>query len=262
VLVSSALGPVSVAIHGTGPAVVLLHANPGTGHDFDAVLQTLAEQFTVYVVDWPGYGDSPMPAEPRSVTATAYAAILPEVLDGLGLERAAFVGNSVGGYAAARLAIEQPARVSGLVLANGAGFSPVNPATAGFSRLKGTELLTRALIGRFCKVYLRRRTPVVREMLARDAARRGDRASASVEAAVWRSFASRDSDLRKRAAAIKAPVLLVWGTRDPLLGWTGRAARRSMPQAIWRPLPTGHAPFAEDPEGFLAAAVPFLAGLD
>jgi pimeloyl-ACP methyl ester carboxylesterase len=49
------------------------------------------------------------------------------------------------------------------------------------------------------------------------------------------------------------------GTRDPILGQDGRSARRSIPQATWHPLPTGHAPFAEDPDAFLATALPFLA---
>jgi pimeloyl-ACP methyl ester carboxylesterase len=95
-------------------------------------------------------------------------------------------------------------------------------------------------------------------MLARNEARRGDLAGVALEAAIWRSFTAPTYGLRARAAEITAPTLLLWGTRDPILGLDGRSARRSMPRATWRPLPTGHAPFAEDPEAFLAAVLPFL----
>ena len=91
--------------------------------------------------------------------------------------------------------------------------------------------MTRALVGRVPRLYLRRRTPVVREMLARDKARRGDRASVALEAAIWRSFTAGNHDLRTRAAAITAPTLLLWGTRDPILGRDSPASGTGRPCA-------------------------------
>lgn len=260
--VDTALGPVAVTVRGAGTPVLLLHANPGDGRDYAAVVPALAQWHTTYTVDWPGYGGSPAPPEPAATTAMAYAGILPGVLTGLGLRRTAVIGNSVGGYAAARLAITHPQTVSALVLVNSGGFTRHNPLTRAVTRLKGTETVTRALVGRLPRLYLREHTPVVQEMLARDRARRGDQVSVAVEAAIWRSFTNGEHDLRTRAADITAPTLLLWGTRDPLLGQDGRSARRSIPHATWHPLPTGHAPFAEDPQAFLAAALPFLGQAD
>ncbi|HEY0542893.1 MAG TPA: alpha/beta hydrolase [Actinoallomurus sp.] len=256
--VATALGPVAVTVRGAGAPVVLLHANPGDGRDYAAVVPALAERHTTYAVDWPGYGGSPAPPEPAATTAMTYADILPEILAGLGLRRTALIGNSVGGYAATRLAVTHPETVSALVLVNSGGFTRHTPLSRAVTRLKGTETVTRALVGRLPRLYLRRRTPIVREMLARDEARRGDPVSVALEAAIWRSFTAPTHDLRARAAEITAPTLLLWGTRDPIVGLDGRSARRSMPHATWHPLPTGHAPFAEDPEVFLAAVLPFL----
>jgi pimeloyl-ACP methyl ester carboxylesterase len=104
------------------------------------------------------------------------------------LRRTALIGNSVGGYAAARLAITHPEAVSALVLVNSGGFTRHNPLTRAVTYLKGTETLTRALVGRLPRLYLRKRTPIVQEMLARDEARCGDRVSVAVEAAISRSF--------------------------------------------------------------------------
>jgi pimeloyl-ACP methyl ester carboxylesterase len=256
--VPTALGPVAVTVRGAGAAVVLLHANPGDSRDFDAIAPALAEHFTTYAVDWPGYGHSPAPPDPAAVTAMGYADILPDILKGLGLASAACIGNSVGGYAAARTAITHPESVTALVLANSGGFTQRNLLTRTVTRVKGTEPVTSALIGRLPRLYLRRRTPVVREMLARDLRRRGDPAAVALEAALWRSFNCPAHDLRAQAARIIAPVLLVWGIRDPLLGRDGRQARRHVAHAAWHPLRTGHAPFAEAPEEFLAVTLPFL----
>ena len=256
--VPTTLGPVAVTVRGGGAAVVLLHACPGDSRDFDAIVPALAEHFTTYAVDWPGYGRSPAPPDPKAATAMAYADILPEVLSGLRLASAACIGNSVGGYAAARMASTHPASVTALILANSGGFTRQNLFTRTATRVKGMEPVTGALIGRLPRLYLRRRTPVVREMLARDSRRRGDPAAVALEAAIWRSFSCPAHDLGAQAARITAPVLLAWGTRDPILGRDGRRARRFLPQAAWLPLRTGHAPFAEAPGEFLAAALPFL----
>ena len=254
--VPTALGTVAVAVAGGGPPLVLLHSNPGDHRDYDAVVPALSQRCTTYGVDWPGYGGS-VPAEGEP-SAMAYAAILPEILDGLGLDRAAVLGNSVGGYAAARFAISHPERVTALVLVNAGGFTALNPATRAFIRLMGRPSSMRLLAGRLPRLYLRRRTPEVRRIIARDAARRRDPRANEVAAALWRSFAAPEHDLRSLAGAITAPTLLVWGNRDPMVGLDARAVRRAIPGAVWRPMPTGHAPFAEDPVRFLGAVMPFL----
>jgi pimeloyl-ACP methyl ester carboxylesterase len=256
--VATSAGPVAVTVSGRGPAVVLLHANPGDSGDFDAIVPALAQRFTTYAVDWPGYGASAPMDPPTATTAMGYADLLPEVVAGLGPDRVALIGNSVGGFAAARLAVTHPPLVSALVLVNSGGFTGVGPLTRAAIRIKGTETVTALLAGRLPKLYLRRRTPAVRTILAREWGRRHDRTAIAVEAAIWRSFARPEHDLRRDAGRIVAPTLLVWGTRDPILGRAGRDARRAMPAARWHAMPTGHAPYAEAPDEFLAVVTPFL----
>ncbi|MEU7905019.1 alpha/beta fold hydrolase [Actinoplanes sp. NPDC049118] len=256
--VRTSAGPVVVHRSGAGPAVVLLHANPGDSRDFAAVLPALSALFTVYGVDWPGYGESPPPRPPSSATAMGYAGLVPELLDALGIDDAAFIGNSVGGYCAVRFALEHPGRARALVLVNSGGFTRPTPPNRAFVRLKGTETVTRLLAGRLSRLYLRRRNRTVAEMLARDAARRDDPAAIAVEAAIWRSFNNPAHDLRAAAGGLTVATLLAWGTGDPLVGLDGRRARRLLPHAAWCPLRTGHAPYAEAPESFLAVTLPFL----
>ena len=98
-------------------------------------------------------------------------------------------------------------------------------------------------------------------MIARADAERANPAQVAVDAAIWRSFPDPAHDLRARAGAVAQPTLLVWGRHNPVvrMAHEGREARAAMPSAQWVDLDTGHAPFAEDPDAFLAAVRPFLA---
>jgi pimeloyl-ACP methyl ester carboxylesterase len=253
-------GALAVHVSGEGPPVVLLHANPGDSRDFNAVIPALAARHRVHAVDWPGFGASPAPGEPRDLSAMAFADALEDVASALPAEPLIVVGNSVGGYVAVRLALTAPERVAALVLVNPGGFTPHNAATRMFCRIKGGERVTALTSGVLARAYLHTRTPVVREMLARAAAQRHVPHRVAIEAALWRSFPHPGHDLRAGAAAVTAPTLVVWGRRDPLLPLRkdGAAARRALPHARFVEMDTGHAAFAEDPEGFLAVVEPFL----
>jgi pimeloyl-ACP methyl ester carboxylesterase len=244
-----------------GPPIVLLHANPGDRRDFAAVAPVLAETHTVVAVDWPGYGASPAPTNPAATTAMAYAAALAELAVALTWQGALLIGNSVGGYAAVRLALAAPERVGALVLVDPGGFTAHGPLSTAFCALKGSEWITRAIAGRFARTTLRGRNPVTQAMIARAVAGRRDPARVAVEAAIWRSFTHPDHDLRPIAAGLRQPTLLVWGKHDPVLPphRDGRAARAAIGHARYVELDTGHSPFAESPEAFLAAVQPFLA---
>jgi pimeloyl-ACP methyl ester carboxylesterase len=240
---------------------VLLHANPGDSRDFEAVTPQLARHHRVIALDWPGYGRSAVPQGPKQWDALSFYRVLCEFLDRMRLARAAFVGNSLGGNAAARLAIEAPERVSALVLVSPGGFTPHNLITRGFCRLQGSFL---SLPPRWwAAIYLRRRTEITSAMLARAAGEHSTPACKTLNRAVWRSFARPEHDLRLLADRVVCPALLVFGHDDPAISARkdGREAQRCMPHAQAVTMPCGHAPFAELPEMFLKAAQPFLLAL-
>ena len=117
-------------VAGDGPPLLLLHGSgPGVSSwaNFRGNLPTFAEHFTTYMLDMPGFGKSyspdvnPMLAAPRAVL---------DFLDGLGLGPLPLIGNSMGGAIAARIAADQPERVSRLAAIGGVGvglFSPSPP---------------------------------------------------------------------------------------------------------------------------------------
>lgn len=131
--------------HEAGPAdghpVIMLHGSgPGaTGwSNFNGQLQALADRFRVIAPDMPGWGDSdPVTYEERNHQQAAL-----DFMDELGIERASYVGNSMGGATSLQVAARNPERVAGLVtLGAGAGgvrlFGPGDGPTEGLKLLQG-----------------------------------------------------------------------------------------------------------------------------
>jgi pimeloyl-ACP methyl ester carboxylesterase len=253
------VGKVAYSDTGDGPAVVLLHATLHDRHDFDAIVPTLRRDHRVIAVDWPGHGDSPAPAPSYRPTAASFADVLVDVVAALDLPPAAFIGNSVGGFAAARLAITDPQRVSRLVLVNTGGFI-AGPAVNLYCRVMGTPAVMKRVLPRFIPSYMRATSDTDHAIQERALARAHTREGVVLTAALWRSFAAPEHNLRPHADRITAPCLVIWGSKDtagPLR--VGRLTAAAIPGSRLEVLPTGHVVFSSDPAGFLAVAAPFLA---
>jgi pimeloyl-ACP methyl ester carboxylesterase len=114
-------------VQGPSLPVVLLHGAGANLEDMDMALgERLAARHRVILLDRPGFGFSARNA--REGSSPAYqAAVLRELLDRLGIDRAIFLGHSLGGTLALTFALDYPQRVAGLVL--------VAPAAYPHSRL-------------------------------------------------------------------------------------------------------------------------------
>ncbi|WP_442800080.1 alpha/beta fold hydrolase [Nocardia sp. NBC_01730] len=103
---------------GSGPAVVLLHGGgPGASglSNYSRNLDALAQHFRVIAPDLPGYGRSTKhidQSDPFGDLARAVGGLLDE----LGVASAHLVGNSYGGAAALRLAMDRPEKVDRMIL--------------------------------------------------------------------------------------------------------------------------------------------------
>ena len=252
-------GRVAYRESGTGPTVLLLHATLHDRHDFDPIVETLARRYRTIAVDWPGHGDSDPVDDTMKAGAPLFADVLEDVVDGLGLSRAVLIGNSVGGFAAARLAINRPEFVAGLVLVNTGGFVPWNPLSRTFCRVLGTPAVFRATAPLFVRGYMKAKTDSDREIVERAVATAKTADGIRTGAALWRSFATPGHDLRGRVAELSAPTLIVWGKKDIAIPLSaGRATQKAIRGSRLEILDTGHVVFSSDPQGFLAVAEPFL----
>jgi pimeloyl-ACP methyl ester carboxylesterase len=258
-MVETRVGKVAYSDVGEGPAVVLLHATLHDRHDFDPIVERLKRDYRVIALDWPGHGESPAPESNYQPTAASYADVLADVVAELDLPPAAFVGNSVGGFAAAQLAITEPQRVSRLVLVNTGGFV-TNPAVRLYCRTLGMPAVMKRVLPRFVRSYMKATSDNDHAVQERLLARARTREGVVLAAALWRSFAAAEYDLRPHADRITAPCLVVWGSKDtaaPVL--VGRSTAAAIPGSRLEVLPTGHVVFSSDADGFLAIAEPFLA---
>jgi len=100
---------------GAGHPVLLLHGGgPGaTGWtNYSQNIGSLARHFHVYALDMPGWGDSDTPADDQGYD---HVPVVVEFLDAHGIDKAALVGNSMGGLTSVATATLHPDRVSHLV---------------------------------------------------------------------------------------------------------------------------------------------------
>jgi pimeloyl-ACP methyl ester carboxylesterase len=187
-----------------------------------------------------------------------FADVVEEMVAQLAPDGAVIAGNSVGGFAAARLAIRHPNLVRGLVLLDSGGFLGRGPRVRAFCALMSRPRFLRAIYPAFSARYMHARTPADRRARATGIAttRRGPGLRAVSE--LWRSFASPEHDLRRHADRISSPTLLLWGRRDPVIPYrVGVTLERNIPGARLVGFDSGHVPHTTDPDGVAAELVPF-----
>ena len=247
-----------------GPAgaetFVLLPSGAHDHHDYDELRALLPEGSRSIAVDWPAHGASPAGTEPG--TAMHLADVAEQLVEQLAPDGAIVVGNSVGGFSAARLAIRRPELVRGLVLIDSGGFAGRPIHVRAFCALMSRPGFLRRFYPLFSARYMRARTEADRR--ARDTGVATTRRDPGLRAVteLWRSFASPEHDLRAEAGSISAPTLVIWGRQDPVIPLRlGRKVAKLIPGAELAVLDTGHVPHTSDPAGVARLLRPFAASL-
>ncbi|MGI8593567.1 MAG: alpha/beta fold hydrolase [Solirubrobacteraceae bacterium] len=246
-------------------AVVFVHGLGGCWQNWLENMPAVALDHRVVALDLPGFGGSEMPSEP--VAITRFAEAVESLCDHLGLGPVAVVGNSMGGFTAAELAIRQPGRVERLVLVAAAGIS-VAQLTRTSIRLGRLALAAggakpehlRRLLRRpgylqfVFGLVMRHPTRLKRDLLLEQVNGVGKPGfGAALEALL-------SYDFRDRLGEIACPTLVVQGTEDVLvpLG-DAREFERRIPRATSLILEdTGHVPMLERPITFNRAVLEFL----
>lgn len=112
---------------GDGPALVLIHGGgPGASgwSNYNRNVEALSKHFRVLIPDLPGFGKSDV--KPRgSAIPGWYATKMGRLLDELGIDKAHFVGNSLGGMITLRLAMDRPEKIDRMILMGPGGSMPM-----------------------------------------------------------------------------------------------------------------------------------------
>src|SRR3989440_12852915 len=136
--------PVSYRMAGEVPAVVLVHGLALSSATWRSVMPALAERFTVVAPDLLGHGES---AKPRGdYSLGAYASGIRDLLVALDVERATFVGHSLGGGVAMQLGYQFPERCERLVLVASGGLGKEVNALLRAVSLPGAEYVLPVLL--------------------------------------------------------------------------------------------------------------------
>jgi len=219
--------PVNVIELGQGPPLVFVHGLAGSWQNWLEQLPAFAERHRVIAMDLPGFGHSPMPA--KQITIPGYARTLDALCQALEIDAAAFVGNSMGGFISAELAISFPQRVERLVLVSAAGLSIENQRSErGLAAMRRAENVLAFYTGWIAthSDAVTRRSRLRRAVLW-GVARHPDRLPGPLAAEQIRGSgkpgfidaldALSSYPIRSRLGEIGCPTLVVWGTHDRLV---------------------------------------------
>lgn len=108
---------IAVRVFGQGPAIVFIHGYPVHGYTWRKLLPKLSLQFTCYVVDLPGFGDSDWSSN-TDFTFTAQAYRLDLIFKTLKLNSFTIMAHDTGATLARLVALLQPVSVKNLVIIN------------------------------------------------------------------------------------------------------------------------------------------------
>ncbi len=267
-----------------GPALLLVHGFGASTDHWRHNLPALAVRHEVHALDLLGFGRSAKPAGLPYGGALWRDQLVAYVRERIG-RPTVLVGNSLGGYAAlaagAALSSDPAARPSlaaGVVLLNAAGpFSEDQVEPRGWGaiarRTVGRAIVSSPVVQRLLFENLRR-PATVRRTLERVYIDRTNVDDALVESilrpsrdpgafGVFRTVFDIPSGepLDPLFARLGAPLLLLWGLRDPWMNTEGRRAsfaRHAPPQTREVVLEAGHCPHDEVPERVNAALLDWL----
>jgi len=212
---------------GSGPPVIFIHGLSGCWQNWLEQIPLFARDHRVIGVDLPGFGHSEMPVEPISISG--YADAIDELMEKLDIDAARIVGNSMGGFIGAEMAIEHPARIERLVLVAAAGLSIESIRT---ERTKGVRHRAENLIffslahvvSRSHQVALRPRlrAALLMTVAAHPARLPGPLAAQQVLGSGKPGFSDALEamcryPLRDRLEKIACPTLILWGDKDILV---------------------------------------------
>jgi pimeloyl-ACP methyl ester carboxylesterase len=109
-----------VAQGGDGPPLILLHGWPEFWLVWEPMFERLADRYRLIAPDFRGFGESgnPTPGPSDQAGPDVLADDIAALMDGLGIERAGFVGHDVGAFVMQRLALNHPDKVAGLFFFN------------------------------------------------------------------------------------------------------------------------------------------------
>jgi pimeloyl-ACP methyl ester carboxylesterase len=247
---------------GEGPVLIFIHGLAGCWQNWLENIPYFARNHRVIAMDLPGFGESEMPVD--EITISGYGRTVDAICDALGIDSGVIIGNSMGGFIGAELAIRFPARIERLCLVGAAGLSIEKLRT---ERKKGIRHRAENIVF-FNLAWIATRSPAItarprpRRMILMLVAAHPERLPGPLTAELVRG-AGKDGfspaldalcsyPIRDRLCDIACPTLIVWGNKDLLVPVKDAAEFERLIADSRKVIyaDTGHLPMLERPARF------------
>ena len=241
------VGPVEVTTdeQGEGQPFFVLHGGggPQTVAGFAELLATTHQVRAISPIH-PGFGGTSRPEALASIGGLA--ALYVALLDQLDLHDVTVVGNSIGGWIAAEMAVLGSTRVSGFVLIDAVGVEVPGHPVADFFSLTMDQVF---------ELSFHDPDPYRVDATTLPPAAQAIAASNRAALAVYAGRSMSDPTLLDRLSTPEVPTVVLWGDSDQIVDPEyGRAYAAAMPMARFQLLTdTGHMPQIETPDQVLDA---------
>ncbi|MBA3299340.1 MAG: alpha/beta hydrolase, partial [Thermoleophilaceae bacterium] len=258
---------VDIGERGEDRPIVFVHGLSGQWQNWLENIPRFSRERRVVAMDLPGFGVSEMPREKLSIEL--YGNFVADMCRRLDLAPAVLVGNSMGGFVVAEVAIRAPDVVERLMLLSSAGVSQMDIAQRPLmAAAKVAGLLAKANVPQMRWVA---RRPVPRHWVMSVIARHpsGIKPDAMFEGLMKGADkpgfegalrAIIEYDFRERIPQIACPTIVIWGEKDMIIPVKDADAFVSMIDGARKVLieDTGHVPMFERPPTFNALLEEFL----
>lgn len=180
---------------------------PGWGDNrktFDYLINYFKRFFTIYIFDYPGFGNSTFPD--RNLTIDDYANLIMDFLKTNNIENPIIIAHSFGGRIAISLAGKYKVKIKKVILMDAAG---IKPKKSLFQKLKQrTYKFLKKLKCLFPNKYKRNYVDFLIKIF-------GSNDFKNIDYNIRKTFISIvNTDLKEYLKYISSPTLLIWGQKD------------------------------------------------
>jgi Predicted hydrolases or acyltransferases (alpha/beta hydrolase superfamily) len=191
--------------YGTGTtSIIILPGWGDTRPTFNKLINFLKEHFTVYILDYPGFGNSPFPN--RDLTIYDYADLINNFIQTNNITNPIAIGHSFGGRIITLLNTVHKTRFKKIILIDSAGIKPKK----GFTKLikqtiyKALKKITYILPSNLKTKYSNKLISIF-----------GSTDFKTISPNIRKSFINIvNTDLTKQIKNIKCDTLILWGEND------------------------------------------------
>ena len=246
-------GPVVIFLQGSGPGA------SGWANFQNNVDAFVADHYRVLVPDLPGFGFSSKPTD-VDYHLELFCRYMYELLDHLEIERCAIVGNSLGGAVALGMTLDQPTRITALILMAPGGLEE----REAYFAMPAMSLMTQVFSGGVNRESL---AEFIRTGLVYD----GRKVSDALMDQRWEVYEQQNDQVMKtmvvpnmteRLSEIRCPVLVFWGANEKMMPETGfrKLADGIEDVRLVMVSRCGHWVMLEHPKLFNRTSLDFLSG--